>query len=148
MTGQSVHASALKTGDHGILIRGVAGSGKSSLVLQVLSANPERSVLVADDRVILKADCGRLMASAPELLAGLIEIRGQGILRLPYISPAAIDLVVDIRAADECPRMPTEEERRVNLAGLLVPRIFVARGSGDGAARIGAALRWPLFQNT
>jgi serine kinase of HPr protein (carbohydrate metabolism regulator) len=147
MTPATVHASAVKIGDRGVLIRGASGSGKSSLLLQILSADPDGSTLVADDRVALAADGARVMATAPDLLAGLMEIRGQGILRLPYVSPAAIDLVVDIVPAEKCPRMPSPEERCVDLCGIATPRIFLARGAVDGGARIRAALSWPLYEN-
>jgi len=143
----NVHASAVQIGGRGVLIRGAPGSGKSSLLLQILSATPNDARLVADDRVDVETDGDRLMASPPPALAGLIEIRGQGILRLPYIAPAAIDLVVDLAAAHDCPRMPNLEERRTTLAGVALPRIFIARGASDGNARIRAALNWPLYEN-
>ena len=147
MTDPTIHASAVTIGGRGVLVRGASGSGKSSLVLQILSADPVGSALIADDRVTLKADGVRLMASAPHLLAGLLEIRGQGILRLPYLSPAAVDLVVDIVPADACPRMPSAQERLECVAGITLPRIFLASGSGDGAARVRAALTWPVAEN-
>jgi HPr kinase/phosphorylase len=146
MSEPTVHASAVKIGDRGVLVRGASGSGKSSLVLQLLSADPVRCTLIADDRVALSAGSqGRAMASAPPLLAGLLEIRGQGILRLPYVSPATIDLVVDIVPPGACPRMPSAEQRQVAVAGTTVPRIFLAAGCGDGSARVRAALDWPLY---
>jgi HPr kinase/phosphorylase len=147
MNEPTIHASAVTIGGRGVLVRGGSGSGKSSLVLQILTADPVASALIADDRVALVADGARLMASAPPLLAGLMEIRGQGILRLPYLSPAAIDLVVDIVTAEDCPRMPNAEERQACLAGITLPRIFLPAGSGDGAARVRAALTWPVAEN-
>jgi HPr kinase/phosphorylase len=147
MTVETIHASAVALAGRGVLVRGRSGSGKSSLVLQILSAEPVGSALIADDRVALKADGGRVIASAPELLAGLLEIRGQGILRLPYLSPAAIDLIVDIVPKDDCPRMPTGEQRQACLAGINLQRIFLAAGGADGAARVRAALTWPVAEN-
>jgi ABC-type dipeptide/oligopeptide/nickel transport system ATPase component len=147
MTQTTVHASAATIGGRGVLIRGESGSGKSSLLLQILSADPDGSRLVADDQVVLHAERGRLMASPPPLLAGLIEIRGQGILRLPWLPSVAVDLVADLREAGGCPRMPTPDERRVELCGIGLARIFIASGAADGNARIRAALNWPLYEN-
>jgi serine kinase of HPr protein (carbohydrate metabolism regulator) len=147
MTEATIHASAVNIGGRGVLIRGSAGSGKSSLLLQILSADPRDSHLVADDRVVLATDRGRLLASPPAALAGLIEIRGQGILRLPFVSPVAVDLVADLAGAVDCPRLPTAAERRTTLAGIVLPRIFIACGAADGHARIRAALNWPLYEN-
>ncbi|MEJ0096776.1 MAG: hypothetical protein WDM84_00690 [Bauldia sp.] len=44
-----------------------------------------------------------------------------------------MSLVVDLLPLAECPRLPTPEERRVVLAGIALPRIFVASGAPDGA---------------
>jgi HPr kinase/phosphorylase len=147
MTAIVVHASAVMIGGRGVLIRGAAGSGKSSLLLQVLSADPAGSRLIADDQVVLAAGRGRLMASAPAELAGLIEIRGQGILRLTPVVSAAIDMVADLADMAECPRMPTADQRQVELCGIMLQRIFIGRGAADGNARIRAALNWPLYEN-
>jgi HPr kinase/phosphorylase len=142
----TVHASAVAIGGRGVLIRGASGSGKSSLVLQMLTAGDHGSALVADDRVDLRAEGGRLMAAVPHLLAGLLEVRGHGILRLPYVSPVAVALVVDLRPSADCPRMPEPDELCVELCGVRVARIFIASGAPDGSARVRAALHWPLFE--
>ena len=80
-------------------------------------------------------------------LRGLLEIRGQGIVRVPFVSPVALALVVDLMAAADCPRMPEPAERTVELCGVGVRRIFVASGTADGAARVRAALSWPLYES-
>ena len=93
----TVHASAVLVGERGVLIRGPSGSGKSSLVLGLLVGDePATTWLIADDRVILTAAHGRLIAAAPPALAGQLEIRGQGIVRRPFVSPARLHLVVDL----------------------------------------------------
>jgi HPr kinase/phosphorylase len=147
MIERTVHASAATIGGRGILIRGASGSGKSSLLLQILSTDPRGSQLVADDRVLLHAEDGRLIASPPPSLAGLLEIRGQGIRRLPSLPCVAIDLVADLRTAEDCPRMPTRDESCVELCGITLPRIFIASGAVDGNARVRAALNWPLHES-
>lgn len=136
--GDTVHASVARLGHCGILIRGPSGSGKSSLLLALL--DDPHAILVADDRARLHAEGGRVIASAPEAIAGQMEIRGVGIVRRPYAASAVIDLVVDIRQLSECPRLPTAEQRRAVLAGIAVQRIFVAIGAPDGVVRVRAAL--------
>jgi serine kinase of HPr protein (carbohydrate metabolism regulator) len=147
MTELNIHASAVAVGGRGVLIRGAAGSGKSSVLLQILAADPGGNRLIADDRVVLWSEHGRLVASPPPSLEGLIEIRGQGILRVPFAAPAAIDLVADLASAGDCPRLPGPEERRTTLVGIDLPRIFIACGAADGHARVRAALNWPLYEN-
>ncbi|WP_353860006.1 HPr kinase/phosphatase C-terminal domain-containing protein [Azospirillum formosense] len=90
----------------GVLLRGPSGSGKSDLALRMIDAG---ALLVADDRVELRVDDGRVMATAPAALAGLLEVRGVGIMPMPTAAEAEIGLVVDLvpRAAVE--RLPGEE---------------------------------------
>ena len=135
----TLHASAAVVRGRGVLIRGASGSGKSSLLLALLDRDPE-AVLIADDRVTLSAEDGRLLASAPEEIAGLMEIRGVGVVRQPYVSPAEISLVVDLLPLAECPRLPSESEAHVDIAKVLLRRIFVAIGAADGDARVRAAV--------
>ena len=136
---KSVHASAVRVGDRGVLIRGASGAGKSALVLALLFGADD-AVLVADDRVALSSADGRLMAAVPAPLAGLLEVRSVGIVRRPYVSPAAIDLIVDLLPLADCPRLPDEADLRAIVAGVTVRRIFVAANAADGAFRVRAAL--------
>ncbi len=61
----------------GVLIEGPSGSGKSDLALRALAYGFR---LVADDRVLLWTAGGRLYGRAPDSLADMIEVRGQGIV--------------------------------------------------------------------
>jgi serine kinase of HPr protein (carbohydrate metabolism regulator) len=140
--GGTVHASAVLIGEGGILIRGASGSGKSALLMSLLSGDAAATALVADDRVMLAAAHGRLLASVPDEIAGLMEVRGQGVARRPYVSPVVVDLVVDLAPAETCPRMPlTDEDERVRVMGVVLPRVFVPVGAVDGALRVRAALQ-------
>jgi len=134
------HSCAVRVGARGVLVRGASGSGKSTLVLALLSARPESAVLVADDRAILTVESGRLFAAAPEAIAGLIEIRGLGIVRRPHVSPAAIDLIVDLLPPAGRPHRMTAESGRTMLKGVSLPRVFVAVGAPEPSAGILAAL--------
>ena len=66
------------------------------------------------------------MRPAPAL-AGLIEIRGLGIRRLPYEPVAAVGLVVDLAAAD-ADRLPGREAGETAIDGVTLPRLAVAPG--------------------
>jgi serine kinase of HPr protein (carbohydrate metabolism regulator) len=136
---ETVHASAVRFLSEGILVRGASGSGKSALVLQLLFADPAAR-LVADDRVALSADGGRVMAAVPDSLAGLLEVRGQGIIRRPWVSPAPVGLVVDLRPLAECPRLPGAEDERVSLLGVALPRLILPAGAADAVVRLRVAL--------
>jgi HPr kinase/phosphorylase len=137
---ETVHASAVLLGETGILIRGASGSGKSSLVLELLRADPANTHLVADDRVILSAEHGRLVADVPEPLAGLLEVRGLGLVKLPCVAPVVIGLIVDLVARDEYRRMPEAAEALTEVQGLSLPRLLLPIGEPRGRDRIHAAV--------
>jgi HPr kinase/phosphorylase len=131
----TVHGSAVLVGEAGVLIRGEPGSGKSSLVLALLDGDPPAR-LIADDRVVLAAANGRLVASPPDALAGLIEIRGQGIVRRPFVAPVVVRLVADLAPPRSSPRLPGTDEARVVVAGVSLPRIFLVAGTADLDVRV------------
>lgn len=91
-----IHASCAARDGHGVLLLGASGSGKSDLLLRLLDHG---FVLVADDRVCIEDGVAR----APAGLAGLLEVRGLGIVRLPFVAAARLTLVVQLEAG---PRLP------------------------------------------
>jgi HPr kinase/phosphorylase len=100
---ETIHATCIGFGDIGVLLRGPSGSGKSDLALRLIESG---AVLVADDRVDLSAPDGRLIASAPPVLAGMLEIRGFGLVELSCIPDIAIALIADMVSADAVERLP------------------------------------------
>jgi HPr kinase/phosphorylase len=126
----TVHASAVLVGARAVLIRGPSASGKSRLALELLEAARTGSLrfarLVADDRVYLQAVSGRLLARPPEALAGLIEVRGVGLLRVVHEPCAVIGIVVDLVAPD-AERLPPADRRRAEISGISLPRLAIAQ---------------------
>jgi HPr kinase/phosphorylase len=102
----------------GVLIVGPAGAGKSDLALRLLDRG---FVLVADDQV----DVVNGFAQAPEALAGLLEVRGLGIVRLPCLANVKLNLVIDLSGQSE--RLPRPE--RHALLNLPVVRMDAAGAS-------------------
>lgn len=91
-----IHASCVARAGRGLLLLGPSGAGKSDLALRLLARG---FVLVADDRVELAAGPdGRVTAAPPSPLAGLLEIRGVGLLRRPFEAPVAVALALDLAA--------------------------------------------------
>jgi HPr kinase/phosphorylase len=131
MGGATVHASAVLVGARAVLIRGPAGSGKSRLALALIEAARSGVLafarLVADDRAHVEAVNGRLLVRPAERLAGLIEVRGLGLRRLPFEPVAVVGLAVDLDAAD-AERLPQTPARMGLIAGVAVPRLAVAPG--------------------
>jgi serine kinase of HPr protein (carbohydrate metabolism regulator) len=112
-----------------VLIRGPSGAGKSRLALELIAAASAGRLrfarLVGDDRVHLESAGGRLLVRPAETLAGLIELRGAGILRLPHEPSAVVGLIVDLDAAD-AERLP--EPRNIEVKGVTLPRLAVTSG--------------------
>ncbi len=127
-TSATIHATALIVGDRGILIRGPSGSGKSRLALTLLqSSGSGFARLVGDDRIQLQAVNGRLLMRPATALAGLIEIRGLGIVRAVHEPVAVAHLVIDLAAADGA-RLPGSAVLTVEIEGIRLARLPVAPG--------------------
>jgi HPr kinase/phosphorylase len=139
----TTHASAVLVGAHAVLIRGTAGSGKSSLAYALIRAGETGDLafsrLVGDDRVRVEATHGRLVVRPAETLAGLIEIRGLGIRRVPFEPVAVVGLVVDLGAAD-AGRLPPADTAVTEVGGVFLPRLAVAPGN-NALPLVFAALR-------
>jgi HPr kinase/phosphorylase len=122
----TIHASAVLAGARAVLIRGPAAAGKSRLALDLIEAAASGLLpfarLVADDRVVVEAAAGRLLVRPAAPLAGLIEVRGLGIRRLPFEPVAVVGLVVDLAAAD-AQRLPAPDARRTDIAGVTLVRL-------------------------
>ena len=99
-----------------MILVGPPGSGKSDLALRLIDRG---ATLVADDRVHLDpAGC----LHPPQTLAGLIEVRGLGILAMPHVAGISAGLLVDLSAAPE--RMPAPAFRTVS--GVRLPLLWLS----------------------
>lgn len=138
----SIHASCVLVGEQGVLIRGASGAGKSHLAFALILAGRTGlippTLLVADDRVMLERRADHLVAFTPPPLAGLIEVRGAGIRRLPYAAQATVALVVDLGAEDAA-RLPLPESLTIEIDGLTLPRLPAFSG-GDVVQQVLARL--------
>lgn len=102
-----LHASCVAIEGRGVLLAGPSGAGKSDLALRLIDGG---AALVSDDQVELFMKDGRLWAAAPPALEGLLEIRGVGLVRLPFIGAVPVDLYVDLVAfGTQVARLPGPE---------------------------------------
>lgn len=117
---ENIHATCIDYKGCGVLIIGPSGSGKSDLALRMIM--DKGASLVADDRTDLACVNGRLQASYPEAIAGLIEVRGLGVCRFAPCPQTMIDLVVELLPADhKIERLPEPEISE--LMGIKIPKI-------------------------
>jgi len=115
----------------GVLLLGPSGSGKSDLALRLLDGG---AALVADDQVRLDVQGGRLLARPPEGLAGLLEVRGLGIVRTDWLAEAAVRLAVRLVAPTAVERLPVPAAER--FCGIEVPLFRLAPFEASAAARL------------
>ncbi len=132
-----VHGTCVEISGLGVLLRGAPGAGKSDLALRLIDGGAR---LVADDRVDLALEEGAVVARAPAIIAGRLEVRGVGIVRVPTVAAAALGLVVDLVPAETVPRLP-EDGEAWEILGRPVPRLRLAPFEASAPAKVRLAVR-------
>lgn len=131
-----LQASAVAVDGRALLIEGPPGSGKSSLALALIDRG---AGLIGDDGVqVIRAD-ERLIAHPPPNIAGLIELRGIGIVTLPLAPPAPVALIL-VLGGEPGERLPDALAQR-SLLGVEVPVLPFDPGTIAPAVRAEWALR-------
>lgn len=131
----NTHGTGLVLDGHGVLLRGRSGAGKSLLALELLDDFKMRGKaanLIADDRIDLEVASSAIVMHAPIDIAGLIELRGRGIVTRPSVPSARLHLVIDL--GEELTRYLEEDELFTELEGIKLPFCPVPeRGVVDSA---------------
>ncbi len=130
----NIHATGIVLDGIGVIFRGPPGSGKSVLALDLCDwweAKGLPASLVSDDRVEIVAGDGELTMHPAPNIAGLIELRGRGIVKRSHLEAAPVDLVVDL--VDTLERMLEDDALTIELFGVNVARVPVPQaGTVDG----------------
>ncbi len=130
-----LHATVLLLGERGVLVQGLSGSGKSTLALTLVLRSGlagRFARIVSDDQVALEARDGRLIASAPKAISGLVEVHGLRPSPVRHESRAVVDLVVRLVDAKAAPRY--QEDGQVVLEGCRLPALDLASRNVEAAA--------------
>lgn len=124
--------------DAGVLLLGESGAGKSDLALRLIERG---AALVADDRVDLAARDGALVASPPKNLAGLLEVRGLGIVERPFRPEARIALAAMLVDREAVARLPEPEFYNPPhpFEGIRVPLVRLPAFAASTPAKIALA---------
>jgi len=131
-----VHATAIAIEGNAVLIRGRPGAGKSDLALRLID---DGARLVADDQAELKRTGRHISVRAPASIAGLLEVRGIGIVRLDALREAPLVLLVDLVPREEIERLPDRHFEEV--LGQAIPLIALAAFDASAAAKVRLAVR-------
>jgi serine kinase of HPr protein (carbohydrate metabolism regulator) len=138
-----IHGTAVCLGTRAAILRGPSGAGKSDLALRCLNlpasgAAGQAMRLVADDQVIVRTTARGLEAAPPRQLEGLLEVRGLGVIRIPFQAPVSLSLLVDLvtTPVERLPDpWPTED-----IAGIQLPILKVAAFEASTAGKVALAL--------
>ena len=146
-TEKVIHATCVTVGGRGVLLLGRPGSGKSDLALRLIDtpglgigASLLQAQLVADDQVKLVRVGDRLEAHAPAALAGLLEIRGLGIMRVAHLQSMRVDLAVNLRPHVEIERLPDHPSITYAVLGITIPLVEIDPATASAPARVRAAV--------
>lgn len=119
--GTITHGTSVAFGGRAVLLRGSSGAGKSDLALRLIKAAHEPWQLVSDDQVYLRRDAGKLWVTAPPPIAGRLEVRGIGVIAVPFSENLPLALIADLVAPDQVPRLPDDPLPEERLDGIAIP---------------------------
>lgn len=131
-----IHASCVAVGDCGVVLRAGSGQGKSSLALRLIDQGAE---LVGDDYCRYWVRAGALWVGPQPALAGVIEVRGIGLVTMPYRAEVRVGVVFDLCPGRALERLPTAQTTRIE--GLEIPCYALDPYHNDACAKVRLAVR-------
>ena len=133
----SLHGVFLNVYGRGVLIVGESGMGKSETALDLIKRG---HVLIADDRVDVSRIHNKIIGYSPELLKGMLEIRGIGVIDVAKMFGAAsilevndVDLVIKLESFNNqnaYNRVGNEEDHVLNIMDLDIPMTIIPVSNG------------------
>lgn len=137
----NVHGVLMNVFGKGVLIIGESGMGKSEVALELILKGHS---LIADDRVDVSRVKERLVGTAPDLIKGMLEIRGIGIIDVTqmfgvrsFLEQEEIDFVIEFEPWDnskEYLRAGIEEQLQYETLGTKIPRFVFPVKEGRNLA--------------
>jgi serine kinase of HPr protein (carbohydrate metabolism regulator) len=137
-----LHASCVAIGGRAVLLKGGSGAGKSDLALRLIDRG---AMLVADDSTLVRPAGGGLVARAPATIAGLIEVRGIGIVAFPHVDDVPVVMVVVLDQPGE--RLP-QRGVTVPVAGIALPMLALTAYEASTPIKIELAMRRSADERT
>lgn len=126
------HGTAIVIGQTGLLFVGPSGSGKSELAFSFLTEAERcglQAALVADDQIFISRQANAVVASRPASIAGLIELRGSGIITFKSVEWATMHYAITSVPSADTPRLPPENELLDLPCGGRLPLLRIPRDS-------------------
>lgn len=126
----SLHGTLMNVFGQGVLIMGDSGVGKSELALELIKRG---HVLIADDRVVTRNVHNVINGRAPEILEGVLEVRGMGIINVMQMFGASamlesidIDVVIYLEHWDgskDYDRLGDVNLEVMDILGIEIPKL-------------------------
>ncbi|MEI7667569.1 MAG: HPr(Ser) kinase/phosphatase [Erysipelotrichaceae bacterium] len=137
----NIHGVLLSVYGKGVLMTGDSGIGKSETALELIRKG---HILVADDQVDVYKIHNYVFGKAPELLIGMLEIRGIGVIDVAKMFGASsimskndIDLIVHLEQWDDTKdyaRLGIEEELYLDILNIKIPKVIIPIREGRNIA--------------
>lgn len=145
-----IHGTCVALGNNAAVLTGASGSGKSDLALRFIHGTPKEfdPALIADDQLFAMERNGRLIARVPDAIAGRIEVRGVGILQVPYRPEAQMRLFVDLVNPEDVPRLPPDPLPVRAVHGITVPVLALAPFEASAHLKLCFAILALFSQNS
>ncbi len=93
MISKRVHGTSIALEDNGVLIVGRSGSGKSDLALRLIDSG---GTLISDDQTLCLKRKNEIFLFSIKEIYGLLEVRGMGIIKVPYIENVKMKIIVSL----------------------------------------------------
>lgn len=126
----SLHGTLMNVYGKGVLIMGDSGVGKSELALELIKRG---HVLIADDRVVTYNVHNSIVGKSPEILEGVLEVRGIGIINVMQMFGASsilesiqVDVVIYLEHWDgkkDYDRLGDVHLSHMDILGIDVPKL-------------------------
>ena len=137
----AVHGVFINVYGKGVLIMGESGMGKSEIALELIRKG---HTLIADDRVDVSRIHNTLVGHAPELLEGMLEIRGIGVIDVAkmfggssLLTKDEIDYVIKLEKYNpdtEYTRVGNEDKIFTSILDVEIPMIILPVKEGRNMA--------------
>ena len=132
MLSKRVHGTSVALEDKGVLLTGASGSGKSDLALRLIDSG---ATLISDDQTICERRNDEIFLFPQKKINGLIEVRGVGIIRVPYIEDVKLKMIVQL--IDKQPeRIPLKEEKKFLNLNIKFIKIIGKEASSTAKVKI------------
>jgi len=139
----NLHGGLIQIYGKGVLITGESGMGKSEIGLELIKKG---HLLVADDRVDCYLIHKQIIGKSPEILKGMIELRGIGIINIAkmfgvssVLDKSKIDLMIHLEPWSkdkDYDRVGIEEKKYQEVLGVKIPKLIIPVREGRSMAVI------------